>query len=250
MGIVIFTTRINGFSFGVSTSKINKMTIHPAIKIMTFLVFSIALAVSPFSNWLLAIILVVCCWLGIENLPTRKSLNLVKRLKWLYISLFVVYVFFTPGEFVLPWAFGPTYAGLEAAFIRILVIILIVLAVDILLASMVHQELVSGLYVLFLPFAYFGFNPQKFTVRVYLVLEKVSDEQSLKFFREKMGTDLNEKQKISYFVDCLTSRFMDIMRQTSPITTLEIDEFALPKWFEWLLPIFLGLVFLVFNLYA
>ncbi len=251
----MFTKKRNGLNFGEY-----EMRIHPAIKIMLFIVFALALAINPFSSWMLAILLMIGVWVVVADLSTRKSFVLLKRLKWLYLSLFIVYAFFTPGELLLPWGYGPTFEGLEEAFVRILALMLIILAVGILLASMQQKDLVAGLYLLFLPLRYLGFEHEKFTVRVYLTLEKIAETTKENYLNAEIAHrlkpnesnphGLTQQQKIAHFMDRLGNKFLSLMRQTSPVSHLEIDLPAAPRWFEWLLPGVLGLLFMVVAHYA
>lgn len=147
---------------------------HPIIKILYFLLT--LLLVSFLSNsliWLLCILLVTCA----AKLNFEKFLRVVKRTKWLFISILIIYAFSTPGEYIQGFStgFAPTYEGLNLGFLQVAKLLIALAALNILFATSTIENLMAGLYTLLSPLQLLGFNVERFTARLMLTLDYVED---------------------------------------------------------------------------
>jgi hypothetical protein len=105
-------------------------------------------------------------------LAPARALRMVRRSRWLLLSLAVLFVFATPGEYVSPLP-GVTREGLELAVEHLLRLTLLLLLLALLLERLDTARLMSGMYLLLAPAARIGFDRDKAVIRLMLVLEYV-----------------------------------------------------------------------------
>jgi energy-coupling factor transport system permease protein len=89
--------------------------------------------------------------------------------------MFVIFVFNTPGQHVPNWPSWaqPTYEGLVAGLKQFVRIVTILAALSLILINNNKQQLISGLFYLIKPFAYFGLDVKRFSARLWLTLHYV-----------------------------------------------------------------------------
>lgn len=104
----------------------------------------------------------------------------MKRLKWFYLVMFLIFVFNTPGQHVASWpfAFKPTYEGLNMGLMQVLRIALVLAVLSILLNQNTKQQFISGLYFLMKPLSCLGLDVQRFSARLWLTLHYVELKQA------------------------------------------------------------------------
>ncbi len=112
-------------------------------------------------------------------LKNKHYYQLMKRLKWFYLVMFIIFVFNTPGQHIPNWPSWaqPTYEGVEAGVRQLIRIALILGALSLVLINNNKQELISGLYFLIKPLAYLGLDIQRFSARLWLTLHYVELRQ-------------------------------------------------------------------------
>jgi energy-coupling factor transporter transmembrane protein EcfT len=123
--------------------------------------------------WLLCILV---CSLA-ARLDSGGLLRVVKRMRWLFLSMLIIYSLDTPGEYVqqFPTSFAPTIEGVELGMLQIAKLLIALATLSILFSSTTNERLMSGLYLLLSPLNLFGFNVKRFTARLLLTLEYVEE---------------------------------------------------------------------------
>ncbi len=106
--------------------------------------------------------------------------QLLKRLRWFFLVMFLIFLFNTPGEHMVSWSYRlkPTYEGLSAAFTQMLRIALMLAAVSFMLKQNSMQQLISGLYVLLKPLKRVGVNVERFATRLCLTMHYLEQEKA------------------------------------------------------------------------
>ena len=124
-------------------------------------------------NSVLLIMFAFICLLYYQN--NQHFLRLMKRLKWFYLVMFLIFLFNTPGEHMVSWeySFKPTYEGLQLGVKQILRIALMLAAISLILVRNTSQQLISGLYCLMKPLSCVGLDIKRFAVRLWLTLHYV-----------------------------------------------------------------------------
>lgn len=149
---------------------ISKFHLHPASKILLWLAFAVAiqgLGGVPLTllSGITAALLLAGCGSG--------ALLMVRRARWLLLSLLFVYAFATPGDALIPLlgALSPSLQGLQGGAMQAWRLTLLLLSLGLLLRSCPRHSLLSGLYVLMRPFGSVGINADRVAVRLWLTLQ-------------------------------------------------------------------------------
>ena len=110
--------------------------------------------------------------------------KLIFRLKFFLIITFLVYVFNTPGEYVVLWPYlSPSFEGLSLGSTQIMRLINSVAIISMMISLMSYQTLIETFYLIFKPFKRLGIDAKRFAVRLYLTMEYVKSFQSKRKLR-------------------------------------------------------------------
>lgn len=145
---------------------------HPFVKILTFIVI---LLLMNFLHGELLLGLCILVSFFATMLEFKRFFVVIKRMRLFFISIFVIYAFATPGEYVayFPIHFAPTYEGLNLGLVQIERLVISLAALSLLLNTSSKEVLMVGLYMLLLPFKFLGLKVDKFTARLLLTFEYV-----------------------------------------------------------------------------
>lgn len=155
---------------------------HPFVKIACF--FFLLLLLQYLSPSSIAVLCgLVCLLAAVLNLPHFSQL--IKRMRWLFLSLLLVYAYATPGEYLafLPLNVAPSFEGLHLGLMQIAKLLIAVASLSALFASASKSQLMAGLWTLLSPLRLVGLNVERFTVRMLLTLhyvEKMAVQNKLK----------------------------------------------------------------------
>lgn len=145
------------------------MTFHPAAQILTWCLLVAAMQVLAPSLLLLAASLVLLCAFAVSR---HKFIQLVRRTRWIMLSLLLIYAYTTPGQ-ALPESFGvfgPTREGLLDGMLQLARLLAALASLAILLDRLHRQQLIAGLYTLFAPLRLIGLSRERLAVRLALTL--------------------------------------------------------------------------------
>lgn len=164
----------------IETIKIHHK-IHVIVKLAALLCLTIM--VRKFNDITLFItLLMLATMLVLYRAP--NAMRMLKRLRWLILTILLVYAFNTPGEYVnlggdRLWPIAPTYEGVQTGVSQVLRLSVVVMALVLLLARTDRDALIGGLYTLFKPLSCFGLDPERFAVRLWLTLHYVENDRGL-----------------------------------------------------------------------
>jgi len=147
---------------------------HPLVKILCFI--SLLLLTGVASSAELFGLLMFFCLLFLR-LKNKAFLYAVRRMRWLFLSLLLIYAFGTPGELIplFPVNFSPTFEGLQLGWQQIEKLLIALAALSLLLISSSREQLLLGLYMLLIPFKFIGLNVERFAARLMLTLDYVEE---------------------------------------------------------------------------
>lgn len=130
-------------------------------------------------------LLAICLLFSLIYYRVVQFLPMLKRMRWLIISMFLIYGFSTPGEYLKDWPIqtAPTYEGIQGGLIQTLRLCMMLAAVALLIARTDKPGMVLGFYYLLKPLSLIGFKPEKFAARLsltlhYIELNNASDQQA------------------------------------------------------------------------
>ncbi|MBV2235369.1 MAG: hypothetical protein KUL75_07465 [Sterolibacterium sp.] len=160
-------------------------TVHPASQILLWLTLTLILQWLPLSMLLWLALLIFPLALGLAG---RRFRLLLRRIRWLLLSIAVLFAFATSGT-LLPdpaGALGITREGLEFAATHTLRLLQLIALLAMLLERLGIPALVSGFYVLL---GGIGLQQQRgrMALRLMLVLEYVEQGRELRRRGQRSG---------------------------------------------------------------
>ena len=180
------------------------------------------------------IILPIFLWLFKINCTFSSAIPLLKRLRWLFLSLLILNLWLT----TFTWL--PSIDGLLLALDRIVALFIIVLAAHLFLHTTPTQDIIATWQWWLKPFKKFG--SERLAVRLALVLDTVATVQNL-YLNLPSTSTTNPLKKIGEQVAGL---FIQVLNhaETTPLRTLEIPKLQPPPWWQWSLPLFMLILIL------
>lgn len=199
---------------------------HPVIRIACFILLITGLANNSILIWtLLFPLLTILARLEHAAMPTIALLN---RLRWLFLSIFILHLWFSGAEF--SWL--PSWQGWLQAIERVSALIFIVLAAHVLLRTTSRIEIIAALQWWLNPLNRLGLATERLAIRLALVLETVEEVQTL-------YTAQREQKQPRYSLQAIGQRVADLLNQVAqraehaPLHILEIPEVIAPPWWQW-----------------
>lgn len=152
------------------------MTLHPSIRIVLLIVLAICLqklqltALAMLAAMLLLLLLIV---------RARVFLQMMRKMRWLLLTMLLIYAFSTPGEYIAGWPFwlAPTHEGLHAGLLQALRLSMMLAGLALLLSTTGRDQLIVGFFILLWPLRYLGLDPERFAARLWLTLHYVEQPQ-------------------------------------------------------------------------
>ncbi|MFZ3019490.1 MAG: hypothetical protein WA056_13655 [Gallionella sp.] len=145
------------------------MRFHPATQILVWCLLVAMLQLLKFDALLLASGTVLLCAVFVAR---HKFAQLLRRTRWIMLSLLLIYAWSTPGAALYePFgAFSPSSEGLLDGLSQLLRLLAALAALAILLDRLHRMQLIAGLYTLFAPLQWLGGVRERFAVRLALTL--------------------------------------------------------------------------------
>lgn len=144
-----------------------ELRLHPAACLLSWFVLLVAV---QFLSWLA--LLVVAAGIGVAGAGVcRRWWRLVRRARWLLLSLGLILAYGTPGEalFDLDWA--PTYEGGVEAILHIFRLVLLLGSLAWLFERATREDLLAGLWYGVRPLRRWGLGAERGVVRLALVMD-------------------------------------------------------------------------------
>ena len=147
---------------------------HPLVKILCFLMLLLLISAAN-SNMLLCALIPVLFFLYFFKIDS--FLHMARRMRWLFLSIFIIYAFGTPGELLpqFPVSFSPTFEGIQLGGVQVAKLLLTLAALAFLVTRSSKEQLMLGLYMLLTPLKLAGLNVERFAARLMLTLNYVEE---------------------------------------------------------------------------
>ena len=154
---------------------------HPVIRIVTFIVFSLGVVFGNVQHLLLALILMMAGYALWQPHLFKLNWQMLRRMRWLFLSILIIYLWFTPGQALFPatGAWSPSREGFQLGFYRVLSLVFIVLAVNLLIKSIARDELIASILWLLHPLRLLGLPDERLAVRIALTFDVVHQVQGM-----------------------------------------------------------------------
>ncbi|NIT62645.1 MAG: hypothetical protein GWO39_02210 [Gammaproteobacteria bacterium] len=178
---------------------------------------------------------------GAPGLP--RLMHVLWHLRFLWLSLCVIYFWFTPGTPLVPaWQdWSPTYEGMSAGLVRVGVLALMVAAAHLLLASTPREQLLGAVHWLAAPLAVIGLSRERFALRLVLAMDTVPRVRALVRHPPPVRPS-GRAARIAHTVAGLFHATLEQARRSEP-AEIALPEATAPPWPEWLVPAALAAAF-------
>ena len=174
---------------------------HPAIKILGLICLGIALNKLAMS----ALIAIFCVMVAVAVYwQVGAWLHMLWRMRWLFLSMLLVYGLTTPGEYVkwMPTDWGVTYEGLRAGSLQIARLVTMLGGIALLMARTPRRDLIAGFYLLLTPLKALKLKPERFAARLCLTLQYLEDvefahqkNKSERFWTQLLDMNLSQNER-------------------------------------------------------
>ena len=126
------------------------------------------------------LILAVLMMVFLFYYQVKSWLGMLFRMRWLFVSMMLIYAFSTPGEYLafLPMEFSITYEGLHEGLLQVSRLALMLAAIALLIATTLRADLIAGFYLLMRPLRLVGLAPERFAARLCLTLQYLEEAKA------------------------------------------------------------------------
>lgn len=217
--------------------------VHPLIRIICFMVLATSL-----TQAVPMVLLLVATAFFLFGLVHRHSLlialQMVRRLRWLLLSIVLIYLWMTPGTplFPLELLSAITREGLYTGMLRVASLALIVIAVQMWVLSLPAERLYAALYQLALPFSYLGLSRTRLAVRMMLVLQVLGPVKTLlnEHRQRYVSRDASWRETAELAADV----FVDVVKRAdqAELHTVSFEVLQPPAVVQWLYPLMIVVV--------
>lgn len=223
---------------------------QPVVLVVSFAVFSLFLALGNLSQLVAAVAILFLLYLVAGFAYLVNALPMLRRMRWFFLSIVIIYAWLTPGQPLLSDAplvswWMPSVEGVLMGGHRLLALVMMVLAVQWLLWRTNRGQLVSALYWLSTPLQFVGFSRDRLVVRVALVLGVL--EQLQGYLGEQLKKIVLERGDLRGYATVAATLVDDVVRQGEqvPCHDVDVDVEAAPPLWQWLWPLVLTAVMLL-----
>jgi energy-coupling factor transporter transmembrane protein EcfT len=219
---------------------------HPVIRILCLL---IAAAFLARGSWLevgaLACGLLVLS-LAVGQRDWRRFLRTVRRLRFLLLSIAIVYGWFTPGQPLWPalGRFTPTGAGIEQGLLRVAALVVLVGAVQLLLETTARPQFVAALRWWLRPLRALGLAPERVALRIVLALEAVPKLRQIVAASRAEDADAPRVRRVAAIANSAFAATL-AAAERAELPVVAVPKLAPPAPVQWLAPLALTSILLV-----
>lgn len=228
---------------------------HPVIRVISFLILSAFVVFGGVYELAFGLLIVLSVVLVKRLQSLEISLRIVKRMKWFFLSILVLYLWFTPGAplFGISVAGMPTVEGISTGALRVMSLILVIFAVNYFVTSIARNKLVEAIVWLLYPIKLLGIDNTTLALRIALVLEIIPKVQNIVLevrqgYQDQLRSSAesaSNKAKLttkltaaSQLVEQLFVRIVD-EADKMPNEKLEIASSSYPPVLQWAVPLLL-----------
>ncbi len=207
--------------------------VHPVIRVLGLVLFGLSLSVGGLSALPSAGLLLLALYFGSRWRCLLSAGALLRRLRFLFLSLALVYFWLTPGEPLWPrlGVWSPTAAGAEEALARILILVSIVLAVHLLQRTTSKEQMIGTILWLAAPLQRLGVASTRLAVRVTLVLHLMESVLAAR----PDDTTVVASSTLDGVAQRIARRYrlalLEADRLSPPVLT--VADIGAPPWWQW-----------------
>lgn len=216
---------------------------HPVIRIVCYLILALFLARANAAQLLFSA-LGLALLLLVTRPPqfVRRLGRALYRLKWLFLSIMVLYLWLTPGEMPAAGTVGAGLSGLRMGLMRVAVLVMLIWNVLFAISGLSREQLLGAIYYLLQPLRILQMPVERFALRLALTLQAVAELQVQPAPAPRAQDAAPAWQRISSRIN---DRF-DLVRRRAEGAALEPQALPAvmhpPRW-QWSCPLALAAAF-------
>ncbi len=218
---------------------------HPVIKVSCFLVVALFLTRAQLNGVIITLIGLLAMRVAGVGFDLPCIWRMLRRMRWLLLSILIVYLWFTPGTPVIPLLgrYSPTVQGVLPGLLRVITLMLIAVQVVLLLQTTTRGELIGAIRWLAAPLRLLGVDNSRLALRMTLILDSVDEIQPL--LRRQMEGFSRSGNRLSRMGDSLATLFQTVIARAESMPQQRIAVATLygPPLQQWLYPFALTLMF-------
>jgi len=218
--------------------------IHPVISIVSFVILTAFVALGGAANILIGAVLLGFLYIKLDGQLWPAAWRLLRRMRWLFLSIAVIYLWLTPGVPLIPAtaAFAPwlpTVDGLWQGGLRIAALAVIVVAASLLLHVTPRDQILAALRWLLVPLGVVGIPHERFAVRAALTLGAVAEVQEQ--VRDALAAIPAQAKPLARIAGVAAAVFAGVMREaeSSPCAAITLPAQSAPSLPQWGIPLLL-----------
>jgi len=174
---------------------------------------------------------------------------MLRRLRWLFLSLIIFYFWFTPGDPLSEYAgdavWMPSVAGVKEGLLRIFSLCIIVLFVNVLLSTTSKEQLLGAIHWLAGPLGRVGVSPDRIAVRMVLVIEALAGVQELvRHVVSRRDQNLSPLRQAGFIAGDILQQVL-VRADSGPCVEIKLPRLNRPPPRQCMYPVLLTLLFLM-----
>jgi len=218
--------------------------IHPVIRIVSFVIFTVFLALGAVGNILIVAAVMALLYIRLGEPAWQAAWRMLCRMRWLFLSIAVIYFWLTPGTplfnggaALAPWL--PTGEGIWQGGLRIASLVLMVMAASLLLHLTPRDQMLAALHWLLKPLGMLGVPYERFAVRSALTLEAVAQVQG--YVRDVLATIPATTKPVARIGAVAASTFTIVIQEAEVAScgVIEMPALRSPAVLQWGVPLLL-----------
>ena len=195
--------------------------INTITQLSGFLVFAVLMNRFSLTH---VVTIFIMLMLALVVIKATHFLRILKRMKWFFLVMLLIFAFNTPGQHIQGWNYllSPTYEGLASGLLQVFRMLVLLAALSFIMAINTKPQLIAGFYFMLLPLQRFGLEVERFAARLWLTLEYVESAQQLnKVVDQKLYKPQNFFEQLKQF------GHTSIIQQTNSSITFEMPIFKM-----------------------
>jgi len=220
-------------------------SLHPVIRLVSYVVLTAFLALGNPADLVLAGLLLGGLYITFERHAWPASWRRLRRMRWLFLSIAIIYLWLTPGEPLVAvagtWSdWLPTVDGAREGMMRSAALALMVVAASLLLQATSRDQILAALRWLAAPLRRLGFPDERFAVRTALTLEAVNRVQEhVRDALAKVPAGGRPVARIGAVMGAVLGATLS-EAETAPCATVVVPGQAAPAAVQWAVPLLMA----------
>jgi len=218
---------------------------HPVIKVVSFLVVALFLTRAQVYGIVVTFAVLLALHIAGLRFDPHSTWHMLRRMRWLFASILVTYLWFTPGTPLIPLMgeYSPAIQGATEGLLRVVTLSMIVVQVGFLLQTTSREELVGAIRWLAAPLQIMGLDRDRLALRMVLILDSVNEVQSL--LQQQMAAFSTRGRSVSCIANSAKEMFQMVLNKADamPLHRITLAEQEWPPHRQWLYPVALVMLF-------